>query len=339
MANSTDSFGNFLFMATDALANKPQKSSQFTTTTTVPLEREDMRTRRDTIGETRQALADYLQNRETRGYTFGNALANLGGQALPGQIDWLGGLRAFGGAYTSPTNMAIDRLKTDDALAERDLQTALAYDKAMGERQTQDINIGYGEDAGGFGVGRGDGVVLPNTVPAIAPEDWDFMINNFDKDRPNEAAYRNMNQKQRDYHNWRVGFGFGDADETPARDLFNQTRTKNFLPIARNVLKGSGPITDFEDKKYTSWLNDVKDPVQLKDTMVKIIRDVAGINNWDKDQLASALHSFGLQSTQSALRPNVARAFPERVKSNGQKTGGGRTITTKSGATVRILSE
>lgn len=151
-----NNFGQMFLLGLDALANKPQKTSQRTTTTTVPLEREDMRMRRDTIGQSRQALSDYLQNRETRGYTFGNALANLGGQTLPGQIDWLGGLRAFGGAYTGPTNAAIDRLKQDYDMSRSDLADALMYDKAMGEHQVTDTDIGYdGGGAARAGLGMG----------------------------------------------------------------------------------------------------------------------------------------------------------------------------------------
>lgn len=336
--NTADAFGNFLFAATDALANKPQKTSQLTTTTEIPLELEDMRERRDTIGQARQALANSLRNRETRGYTFGNALANLGGQTIPGQIDWLGGLRAAGGAYTAPTNAEIDRLTKDYDMARTDLADALMYDKAMGTRQIQDASIGYGNNVSTGFSGDGD-IVLPNTVPFMTPEDWNYMITNFDKDRPDEAAYRNQNEKQRAYHNWRVGLGWGDRDEMPARELFNQTLTKDYLPVARNVLKGSGPITDFEDKKYTSWLSNIKDPVQLKDVTVKMIRDVAGRNNWTTQQYQNALRGFGLQSGTGVLRPSMERSFPERVKSDGSTAKKDKIITTSSGAKVRIISE
>ena len=152
-SNTGDVLGNFLFSAVDAVANKPVKTSE--TTFSMPTEYADMKMRRDAIGQARQALADSLRNRETRGYTFGNALANLGGQTIPGQIDWLGGLRAAGGAYISPTNAAIDRLTKEYDMARADLADALMYDKAMGSRQTSIMGYEGGNGTLGMGAGMG----------------------------------------------------------------------------------------------------------------------------------------------------------------------------------------
>lgn len=157
-------------------ASKPLKTSEITYTT--PTELADMRQRRDTIGQTRQALADSLRKQETRGYTFGNALANLGGQTIPGQIDWLGGLRAAGGAYTNPINAEINRLKTDYELADKDLERALEYDKAMGATQRSVYDYAGG-GAGGVG-GFGDKIVRKMAAPTdegIDPEEFVDMYN------------------------------------------------------------------------------------------------------------------------------------------------------------------
>lgn len=155
MATQNDnSLGMLLASSMQAMADRPVKTSQ--TTFTAPLELADMQARRNAIGQTRNALAESLAKREKTGYTLGNALANLGGQTIPGQIDWLGGLRAFGGAFTSPTNAEIDRLTKDYQMAQQDLETALAYDKAMGNISTQTMGYG-GAGAGAAGAAQGMG--------------------------------------------------------------------------------------------------------------------------------------------------------------------------------------
>lgn len=112
-------------------ANKPVQTSQ----TSKPLEYTDLLKRRNEIGTARTALADALSKRDNFGYRFANALTQMPEQQGSGA--WLGNLaRAFGAAYNAKTDMSIDRAERDYENAQKDLATALAYDKAMGEEQT-----------------------------------------------------------------------------------------------------------------------------------------------------------------------------------------------------------
>lgn len=145
---------NSLGGAMEAQANRPQKTSTFTTTTgyTRPFEVADMAARRDSIGATRSALADALKQRENFGYSLGSALAAL--PAQQGAGSWASDFaRGFGGAFNARVNAAIDRAKQDYDAAQADLATALAFDKAMGDitGQTQQQQIGYsgGMESGG----------------------------------------------------------------------------------------------------------------------------------------------------------------------------------------------
>lgn len=123
-------------------AMRPYKSSQTTTTTTQPVEYADMLARRNQIGAERQALSDALKKRESFGYSLASALS-----AIPhrqGYGSWLGNLgRSFGAGFNARTNAAIDRAQQDYEAAQKDLASALALDKAMGDVQTQVQNIDY----------------------------------------------------------------------------------------------------------------------------------------------------------------------------------------------------
>lgn len=129
-------------------AARPQKSSVYTQTTTTPYARPDMIMRRDTIGPTRQNLVDTLRKREDAGYSIANTLASMPQQQ--GYGTWLGDFaRAFGGTLKAPTDAQIARAQADYDAEQKDLAMALAYDKAMGDTQTQVQNIGYDDVAGG----------------------------------------------------------------------------------------------------------------------------------------------------------------------------------------------
>jgi hypothetical protein len=112
----------------------------------------------------------------------------------------------------------------------------------------------------------------------------------------------------------------GTPEENYARDQFATAKGREFLPLARNALKGAGQITDFEDKKYTDWLNKVQDPVQLKDTAVRIVDDVALKNGWSKEQKAQGLEMLGLTSKAENLLSQQKQYEPERVKSTSVNT-------------------
>jgi hypothetical protein len=124
--------------ALQAIAMRPQKTSArtFTTSTSTPRALEDMIMRRNSIGANNQRLLDALKGRETWNYNLGAGLANLA--PVQGYGDWgVNALRAFGGAMNRPTDAQIAREQAAQELAQKDLETALAYDKTMGETQTQ----------------------------------------------------------------------------------------------------------------------------------------------------------------------------------------------------------
>lgn len=124
--------------ALNAIASRPQKQTQVTTT--APVEFADMLARRNQIGAERAMLNEALKQRETFGYGLANALASM--PAQQGAGSWLGDFaRGFGSAFNARANAAIDRAKQDYETAQADLATALAFDKAMGDVQQQ--NIGY----------------------------------------------------------------------------------------------------------------------------------------------------------------------------------------------------
>lgn len=124
--------------ALNAIASRPQKQTQVTTT--APVEFADMLARRNQIGAERAMLNEALKQRETFSYGLANALASM--PAQQGAGSWLGDFaRGFGSAFNARANAAIDRAKQDYESAQADLATALAFDKAMGDVQQQ--NIGY----------------------------------------------------------------------------------------------------------------------------------------------------------------------------------------------------
>lgn len=123
--------------ALNAIASRPQKQTQVTTT--APVEFADMLARRNQIGAERAMLNEALKQRETFGYGFANALASM--PAQQGAGSWLGDFaRGFGSAFNARANAAIDRAKQDYETAQADLATALAFDKAMGDVQQQNIS-------------------------------------------------------------------------------------------------------------------------------------------------------------------------------------------------------
>ena len=310
--------------ALQALAMRPQKTSATTTTTSTstPYALEDLITTRNRIGESTRALDDALKARETFGYTLANALASAPQQQGAGS--WLSDFaRGFGGGMSARTNAAVDRAQKKYEAEMKDLADILAFDKEMGETTTQTQNqvMGYTPmeygTAGGAKVAGGKAVAQPE-IPVLNPEYWDQMISNFDEGRKTEAAYRNMSQARRNIRNKTMIMG--TPEENYARDQFAAAKGREFLPLARNALKGAGQITDFEDKKYTDWLNKVQDPVQLKDTAVRIVDDVALKNGWSKEQKAQGLEMLGLTSRAENLLPQQKQYEPERVKSTSVNT-------------------
>ncbi len=124
--------------ALQAIAMRPQKTSSITdtTTTSTPYALADMLARRDTIGSKNEALLNALKGRETAGYGIANALAQMA--PAEGYGNWAtNALRTFGAGVKGYTDAEVARQQAAQELAQKDLETALAYDKAMGETQTQ----------------------------------------------------------------------------------------------------------------------------------------------------------------------------------------------------------
>lgn len=296
--------------AIEQQAMRPQKETvrTFTTSTSTPRALEDMIMRRNSIGANNQRLLDALKGRETWNYNLGAGLANLA--PVQGYGDWgVNALRAFGGAMNRPTDAQIAREQAAQELAQKDLETALAYDKEMGEteNQNQTQNIGYT-------TGTGQGDVPQSQVPIISPKYWEEMIANFDESRPTEGSYRNQTQLQRNLEN-KMTFA-GSKDEAYARDvLYSGIKGKKFMPMVRSALKGGGQISDYEDKKYSQWLeNAPQDPVGLKDVAVMIVKDYSANHGLNPTQENNILESLGLTSMSTELLPQQIKHEPERVK-------------------------
>ena len=161
-ADAINNLTGLLSGAIEAQAMRPQKTSTYTTSTSTPYALADMIANRDKIGQARQNLDTALKAREDLGYTLANALANVPQQQ--GYGSWLSDFaRSFGGGFASPTNTKIDRAQKAYENEMKDLAQILAYDKAMGDIQTQRQNIGYtpmeygtgkGQGAGGAGAGK-----------------------------------------------------------------------------------------------------------------------------------------------------------------------------------------
>lgn len=155
--------------ALNAIASRPQKEFQ----ETKPLEYADMLARRNQIGAERAMLNEALKQRETFGYGLANALASM--PAQQGAGSWLGDFaRGFGSTFNARANAAIDRAKQDYESAQADLATALAFDKAMGEKQTMGymaVPYATGKTAGATGTGGGVGVgdIMQNVDISNAP--------------------------------------------------------------------------------------------------------------------------------------------------------------------------
>jgi len=229
--------------ALQALAMRPQKTSSITTTTTTPRALENMIANRDRIGQSTQELDNILKARESFKYRFGQGLANVTPQDESG-AGWLSGfLRGVGGGLTGYVDNRAARAQQKYENEMKDLAEILAFDKAMGDIQTQNQIMGYTPmeygTAGGTKAAGGQGGAQ-SEIPVLNPEYWDQMIANFDKNRPTEASYRAQSQARRALENKTTVLG--DPDEDYARDQFATAKGRDFLPMARNALKVRGKL-------------------------------------------------------------------------------------------------
>lgn len=166
---------NFLQMAAmqqqanalQQIAMRPQKSWQTTSTTTnsTPYALDDMIRYRNIIGGATSRLNAALKPRESYLYSLGSALSALPQQQGPGS--WLSAFgRGFGMGATARTNAAVDRAQKVYEAEMQDLAQRLAYDKAMGEKQTQSQrqDMGYEEMPWGGAGGKSSGQGGPDQV-------------------------------------------------------------------------------------------------------------------------------------------------------------------------------
>ena len=146
--------------AITAYAQRPQKTSTITdtTSTTTPYALANMIANRDRIGQATKDYDDALKLRETTAFSLANALAAIPQQQ--GYGSWLTDFaRSFGGGMSTPFNARVDRATKNYENQMKDLATILAYDKAMGDTQTQHQSqtMGYTEMPFGGAGGKGKG--------------------------------------------------------------------------------------------------------------------------------------------------------------------------------------
>lgn len=144
--------------AITAYAQRPQKTSTITdtTSTTTPYALANMIANRDRIGQATKDYDDALKLRETTAFSLANALAAIPQQQ--GYGSWLTDFaRAFGGGMSTPFNARIDRATKNYENQMKDLATILAYDKAMGDKQTQHQSQTFGYQEMPYGGAGGKG--------------------------------------------------------------------------------------------------------------------------------------------------------------------------------------
>ena len=150
-----------------AMAMRPQKSLQETNTisNTVPYALQDMLNARNTISNSTNELEKVLKLRESPWYATLKALGEVRGSSEPGK--WLeSGLRGLSTGYTSLDDIKAENAKLLRDARLEDLTQRLAYDKAMGEKQTQyqRQDIDYKEMPWGGAGGKSGGQGGPDQV-------------------------------------------------------------------------------------------------------------------------------------------------------------------------------
>lgn len=187
-ADAINNLTGLVANAIEAQSTRPQKTSVFTRTTggSTPRELEDMVARRNMIGAASKELDEALKARESFKYRLGKGLAGLTQQK--GGAGWLSGfLRGVGGGLTGGTDLAADRAQKKLDSDIKDITTALAIDKAMGDitEQIQNQDIGYTpmeySTANKGGTGNGSSEWKDFDWSGLGPQ---FDLINFVKDNP-----------------------------------------------------------------------------------------------------------------------------------------------------------
>lgn len=118
-------------------SDKPVKNRQVQVTT--PYAQNDLIKARDAIGGATTDLASALRGRENWGYALGNILSGIQADSTPG--GWLASLaRGAGAGLTTMENIKQDTAKQLYDARMQDLAQRLAFDKAMGQTVTTDLN-------------------------------------------------------------------------------------------------------------------------------------------------------------------------------------------------------
>lgn len=223
-----------LVKAQEAMAMRPQKSKVVTTST--PYALEDLLALRGMIGPESERLDRALKDRENFGYSFANALAGLPQQQGPGS--WVSALgRGFGAGYTGRTNAEIDRAQQAYDAKMKDITTRLAIDKAMGDKQEQEITykeMPYGggkssSQGGGVGGGSFGGIDFSSFSKSVG---YDPVKNQINFDMMDRLAL-NLPEKTAGQALTKAGVGaIADIDNTTSQ--LNQL----YGDISENIVKG-----------------------------------------------------------------------------------------------------
>jgi hypothetical protein len=324
-----------LAQAQEAQAMRPQKSSVFTrtTSTSTPRALEDMIMRRNSIGANNQRLLDALKGRETAGYGISNALSQLG--PVRGYGDWgVNALRTLGAGIKGYTDSAIAREQAAQELTQKDLETALAFDKAMGETQTQtqDQTIGYEElpysNAGKVGnssVGGGSGIANYLDLPDI---DVDALNKKAGSWETNEYNPSDQNQSWMKNFAYRIGrgpdkdYGVALSKKTDEAKAFEQFKTEAMQGMF-DVLKYLRPATDTDVMVAlsTAGADPVLDSVTRDQRLTKTLNQelrkgnlapVKNLRHWQ--DAVRYLQKTGEWDPQAALKQTVSAQKPQTTQ-------------------------
>lgn len=314
-----------LAQAQEAMAMRPQKTYSRTTTssTSTPRALEDMIMRRNIIGANNQRLLDALKARESFGYNFGAGLANLTPRQGPGS--WVSDFaRAFGGAMIRPTDAQIAREQAARDMTQKDLETALAFDKAMGETQNQiqEENVGYtempytGSAAKAKQSGSGEGSSIANyldlpdiDVDALNKKAGSWETNEYNPSDQNQSwaknfAYRTLRGPEKDY-------GVALSKKTPEAIAMEQFKTEAMQGMF-DVLKYLRPATDTDVMVAlsTAGADPVLDSVTRDQRLTKTLNQelrkgglapVKNLRHWQ--DAVKYLQKTGEWNPQAALTP------------------------------------
>ena len=175
MANEFDSLALEAILAPQTqalqtLAMRPQKNQTITTSTSTPYALGDLLAVRDQLGGATQDLNNALKARENPWYATMKALGQVKGS--PEYGSWLeSGLKGLATGRTILDDIKLENAQSLYDARMKDLANRLAFDKAMGETQTQKQIIDYKEmpwgGAGGkSGIQGGPDQVVQNIATA-----------------------------------------------------------------------------------------------------------------------------------------------------------------------------